>query len=308
MATCSWLLVRLVWAWPLLCMYTWFWEEPISSPGVLKRTLSHIWFRVYLIRNHHKYIQENYGLEALQLLWLWEKSDIRDCDYKNHRRFTLRCITNGIVLVSDGLMSACSKTSKRAKEIIQKAEKQLLQDRVKCINATIENNGNNIDSSMSWLPSIVTNTTDIDQCSKFIKKVREDQLCKIKDRQVNKFNILVSKSSNKSSSHNNQMQASIVGNNNNRNNRNSNNSELQVETDSKWVINLSKTSLTKGQITVLAKGPNFAIAPRHVPNIDYTTAIESVCPKLKEEDAGELRADINSLLRRTRVPKSSRKA
>ena len=40
-----------------------------------------------LMHNHkyiHKYTQENYGLEALQLLRLWEKCVIRDCDYKNH--------------------------------------------------------------------------------------------------------------------------------------------------------------------------------------------------------------------------------
>ena len=226
-------------------------------------------------------------------------SVIRDFDYKSHRRFTLRCISKGIVLVSVSLRSSCSKISKGAKEIIQKAEKQLLQDRVKCINATIEHNGNNINNSRSRL-SIVTNTTDLNQCSKFIDKVREDRFYKIKDGQVNKFNILISKSNNIRSSHNNQMQASTIGNSNN---RNSNNSQLQVETNSKWVINLSKTSLNKGQISILAKGPNFAIAPRHIPNIDYITAIESVCHKLKGEEAGELEADINSLLRRVQVPK-----
>ena len=80
---------------------------------------------------------------------------------------------------------------------------------------------------------------------------------------------------------------------------------MQVETNIKWVIHLSKTSLTKGQISVQAKGPNFAIVPRHLPNIDYITAIESVCPKLKEEDAGKLRTDINSLLKNAQVPKSN---
>ena len=35
------------------------------------------------------------------------------------------------------------------------------------------------------------------------------------------------------------------------------------------------------------------------------TAVESVCHKLKEEDAAELRADINSLLRRAKVPRSN---
>ena len=39
--------------------------------------------------------------------------------------------------------------------------------------------------------------------------------------------------------------------------------------------------------------------------MDYITAIESVCPKLKEEDAMKLRADVNSLLRRAKVPKAN---
>ena len=39
--------------------------------------------------------------------------------------------------------------------------------------------------------------------------------------------------------------------------------------------------------------------------MDYITAIESVCAKLKEEDTMELRADINSLLRKAKVPKDN---
>ena len=56
---------------------------------------------------------------------------------------------------------------------------------------------------------------------------------------------------------------------------------------------------------MLAKGPNYAIIPSHIPNIDYITAIESMCPKLKEDDSIELRLDINSLLRKAKVPKSN---
>ena len=80
---------------------------------------------------------------------------------------------------------------------------------------------------------------------------------------------------------------------------------MQVENNNKWVINLSKTNLTEGQISVLAKGSDFATAPRYIPNLDYITAIESVWDKLKEEYAGELRVDISSLLRRAEVPKSN---
>ena len=56
---------------------------------------------------------------------------------------------------------------------------------------------------------------------------------------------------------------------------------------------------------MLAKGLNYAITPSHIPNVDYITAMESMCPKLREDDAMELRSDINSLLRKTKVPKGN---
>ena len=37
--------------------------------------------------------------------------------------------------------------------------------------------------------------------------------------------------------------------------------------------------------------------------MDYITAVESMCGKLKEEDAMALRTDINALLRKAKVPK-----
>ena len=91
----------------------------------------------------------------------------------------------------------------------------------------------------------------------------------------------------------------------NSNNTNSGNNQSQQVNNNKWVINLSKILLTKGQEFLLANGPNFAIGPNKIPNVDYIIAVESMCQKLKEEDAEELRADINSLLRRALVPKSS---
>ena len=65
------------------------------------------------------------------------------------------------------------------------------------------------------------------------------------------------------------------------------------EPNPKWVINLSSKPLTQVQRSVLAKGPNFVVSSRHPPNLEYITAIESACTKLSQEDAEELRADIN---------------
>ena len=145
------------------------------------------------MRNLHKDIEENYGLEAMQLLQLWEKGVIRDCNYKNHKIFTLRCISSNVVPVSVKLRSSCSKISQGTWKIIEKTEKQILQDRVRCINKTIEASINTIINSTSRLASIVTNTTDLDRCNRFIIKVREERYGKVKGRQVRKFNTLNSK-------------------------------------------------------------------------------------------------------------------
>ena len=82
---------------------------------------------------------------------------IRLSDYRNHRIFTLRCISNNLVPVSIRLKLAHSKLSQGARKIIEKAQKQLLQDRVRCIKKTIEDKGNTINNNKTKLASMVTN-------------------------------------------------------------------------------------------------------------------------------------------------------
>ena len=45
------------------------------------------------------------------------------------------------------------------------------------------------------------------------------------------------------------------------------------------------------------------MASSNIPSADYITAVESICNKLKEQEAQELRADVNVLLRRVNTPK-----
>ena len=94
--------------------------------------------------NLHKYVKEKYGLEALHHLQLWEKGVVQDSNYRNHRIFTLRCISHNLVPASIKLKPSDSKLSIGARKIIQRAERQLLQDRVKCINRTIQESDNSI--------------------------------------------------------------------------------------------------------------------------------------------------------------------
>ena len=70
----------------------------------------------------------------------------------------------------------------------------------------------------------------------------------------------------------------------------------------KWVINLFSKPLTPAQRSVLAKGPNFAVSPKQPPNLEYITAIEAACTKLSQQDAEELRAEVNRVLRSSHCP------
>ena len=80
---------------------------------------------------------QEYGLEALHLFRDWERLQLRASDYKNHRIFTLRCIHKDLIPVSIKLKSTL-KTEK-SKKIVRKAEKDLLQARVKAINSILDN-------------------------------------------------------------------------------------------------------------------------------------------------------------------------
>ena len=74
------------------------------------------------------------------------------------------------------------------------------------------------------------------------------------------------------------------------------------EPNPKWVINLCSKPLTQAQRSVLAKGPNFVVSPKLPPNLEYIAAIETACTKLSQQDAEELRADINRVLRSSHPP------
>ena len=71
----------------------------------------------------------------------------------------------------------------------------------------------------------------------------------------------------------------------------------------KWIINLSSKPLTPAQRSVLAKGSNFVVAPKQSPNLEYITAIEAAYTKLSQQDAEELMAEVNRVLRSPHSPK-----
>ena len=117
---------------------------------------------------------------------------------------------------------------------------------------------------------------DLDRCTDFIEKVRLERFKQVKNRQVRKLHILSSKHHSaqvdNNRDNNNRATLGVIVNANNidsnehgvrhgndHQTRQYNQDNTNSNSNSKWVINLSKVELTRAQRSLLEKGPNFAI-------------------------------------------------
>ena len=99
----------------------------------------------------------------------------------------MRCLHNDLIPVSIKLKSTIKST--RAKQILKKAEKELLQARIKSINFILDNTSKQLEECRSKLATIIS-TQKLRECQDFVDKVSENRFNKVKQRQINKLNLL----------------------------------------------------------------------------------------------------------------------
>ena len=105
-------------------------------------------------------------------------------DFSNHRRFSLRCCNEDVIPVSVRLKSNV-KTPK-GRQIIKKAERALLNERIRSINSSIAMFTIQRDTCMNQLKDNLDKET-MEKCEKFIKEKREIRHLKTLDQQISKF-------------------------------------------------------------------------------------------------------------------------
>ena len=142
------------------------------------------------MRNLHLISLQEFGIEVRCLFREWERLQLRYSDYKNHRIFSLRCLHKELIPVSIKLKSTLD--TPRARQIIRKAEKDLLQARIKAINNILVQVDRQIEDCRAKLASIIL-AERLGECQDFINKVSEFGFNKVRQRQINKLNHLVSK-------------------------------------------------------------------------------------------------------------------
>ena len=226
--------------------------------------------KINRMRNLHDSIGREFGLENVTILRKWEQLEKKIADFKNHRRFTLRCLSQRITPNSLKLKSNIKST--KGKRILERAERQLANECVRSINNTIATCTCLRDTCMKDLQDQISSFY-FQECSRFIERVKETRHQTVQKRQLSKFDQLWQRYRGiqpqehaKNGCSNARFDKQRETTQNNPESPNQTITETSTkEFTRRWVKNLSSTPLTEAQFSLLAHGPNFTIAPRHPP-------------------------------------------
>ena len=244
----------------------------------------------------HTHLRSEYGKESVRLLHQWESIEGKMVDFKNCRRFSLRYPCEDVILVSIKLRS--NIRTPKGQCIIRRAEKPMLNERIRSINNAIYMFNHQLDMCKTDLEKIIKEE-DLKECQEFINTRREARHSKTIDRQKQKLNRLFHRNSSNKGGHSN-----IHGNHAFKTTCETCISLVTTGTSTsnntnKWVINISSKPLTEAQEKLLAHGPNYAVVPRSPPVTEYVAVIEKACSKLQEGEAEELRGEVKSIIKKT---------
>ena len=131
-----------------------------------------------------KLLQQRYGKVTIETYRKWEKIEIKMSDYRNHLRFSLRCLDRGLIPVSLRLKNLLG--TQRGKDIIYKTEKRLLNERIKNINMTLKHYKQEAYRYQHNLKQQIEQNW-WEECKIEINKVRELRHNTVLERQTKKF-------------------------------------------------------------------------------------------------------------------------
>ena len=240
------------------------------------------------MRNIHSYLSTKYGKEIVEIYGRWEKYEYKLADFQNHRWFSLRCLSNNIIPTSIRLKSTIR--TPKAKYIIHRAEKALLNERIRSITNTITMFKNLRDTCIGQLEDILDNAI-MEECRTFIEIRRERRHLSTLERHPSKFRRLCHKNPGGRSNPQHGAQRENSGNTcittcNQTTTTTITDTSRSISPDNQqdticenWVRNMSKTPLTEAEESLLGNGPNFVMVPKDPPTCDYIAATEKGMPK-----------------------------
>ena len=229
--------------------------------------------------NLHYSLRNEFGEIAVKKLQTWEKIQRKIARYRNHLHFTLHCKHHSVVPVS--LRLKCSMASHQALDIINKAQRALMNARIGEIHHVLkscQSQNTDLDEELfTWLPSNL-----YDGCRNWVAHAHKDEYRKCRERQQNKFARLKDQKCSNTLKKKEDKPIMNVS------------QEEMNAVKSRWVVNCSSRSLSSSEVSLLNKGLNFAISPIKIPVNDIITNVESACRIIGNDEgqADRLRSDV----------------
>jgi hypothetical protein len=172
---------------------------------------------------------------------------------------------------------------KKAKQIVLKAERALLRERIFHCGFTIHKLQIQRKELEDEIHDIVGEL--MAEVKDFMASVRMREAAKCRERQKLKFDKLKSKF---------------------RGDGHTTSREEEAKLKERWVINRSDRTLSNDECKVLSRGLKFAVTPREVPTYDIITSTEEACYRIKDSKiAQSLRSEVVKALKSAHPPKSN---
>ena len=109
-------------------------------------------------------------------------------DFWNHLRFSLKCLKYDVIPVSIRLKTNIKTT--KGLEIIRRAERKLLNERIRSINNTLETYMYEKELICNQLEERLKHSNILEECKSFIQRIIELRHQRVMTRQKRKFELL----------------------------------------------------------------------------------------------------------------------
>ena len=267
-------------------------------------------------------IRQDYGNEVLQKIRNYEDKSRKLGRQRAHQYFNLQCKHQSLTPKSIRIKCRGVQDDPNSEKIIKKAERELLNSR---ISQTIKHR-TILEKDIQTISTDLSDTIDRELLHHIIElnKGREKkELQAASERQKKKIQILkygknwrTRMMTDRTRDGNTEWRNRTENTNwrsEETNNRQHTTSTQQTDSippatqePHRWVRNLSKYNPTPDEISLLAKGGNFAISPKCIPFDDFVVATEEACRKIGHKgEAAALKAEVAEILKEAKAPPSN---
>ncbi|XP_072028069.1 uncharacterized protein [Amphiura filiformis] len=238
----------------------------------------------------HSRLESEHGRMATKLVRRMEFLERKSARFRNHLHFTLHCKHHGVTPASLNLKSSVKGVT--AERILQRAQHQLVGERIRQIYATLNNIKQQIADTDEQLFTELPMET-YSEVKEWVAHAHKAEWDKCRSRQQTKFARLSSSDKQTKTRDKNRPIVPV-------------NQQEHKEVTDRWVINKSDKELTESGCQCF-KGTQLRGKSIKIPVVEFITGVESATKLIghDSDEASRLRLDCVDILEHAKVPDSN---